>query len=91
MVEISEKCPKISDNGLVHLAGLTGLQELDLMSTKITDTGLQILARLKNLQVLILFDTQVTDMGVKNLEMVLPKCNIRANPRKKSPTPTTST
>ena len=33
------KCTKITDAGLVHLKGLTNLQELDLSRTRTTDAG----------------------------------------------------
>ena len=32
---------KITDAGLEHLKGLTGLRELDLVETQITDSGVQ--------------------------------------------------
>ena len=39
VVEVRLVGPKITDAGLVHLKGLTGLQVLFLMNTKVTDAG----------------------------------------------------
>ena len=39
------KCTKITDAGLVHLKGLTNLQELDLSRTRTTDAGVAVLQK----------------------------------------------
>jgi len=62
---------QITDAGLVHLAGLTSLQELF-----VTDAGLVHLKGLTSLQTLGLGNTQVTDAGVAKLKEALPNCEI---------------
>ena len=68
--------PKITDEGLVHLKALTGLQTLNLSHTKVTDNGLVHLKGLTNLRSLNLINTKVTDEGVENLQKELPNCKI---------------
>ncbi|MCE9543933.1 MAG: hypothetical protein K8T25_00180 [Planctomycetia bacterium] len=58
---------KVTDSGLEHLKGLTGLRRLDLDGTQITDNGLEHLKGLKALQTLWLNETQVTDNGLEHL------------------------
>jgi Leucine-rich repeat (LRR) protein len=58
----------ITDEGLEHLEGLTGLQQLFLSNTKITDDGLKYLKRLTRLQQLYLDGTDITGMGLKHLK-----------------------
>jgi hypothetical protein len=58
----------VTDIGLKHLQGLTGLQSLQLQSTQITDAGLRSLAQLTNLGTLDLRNTAVTDAGLEHLK-----------------------
>ena len=58
---------KISDAGLVHLAGLTDLQQLGLGLTTIGDAGLVHVAGLTNLHVLVLASTKISDHGLVHL------------------------
>jgi hypothetical protein len=67
---------KVTDAGLVHLKGMTGLQELYLNGTKVTDAGLVHLKGLTELQWLDLDNTEVTGAGVRMLRAALPKCEI---------------
>ena len=57
----------VTDARLEELAGMKGLQVLNLSGTQVTDAGLKELAALKGLQELHLFGTQVTDAGLKEL------------------------
>jgi hypothetical protein len=66
----------ITDAELVHLKGLTNLQEINLCCTQITDAGLVHLNRLVSLKRLYLIATQITDAGVKKLQHALPNCKI---------------
>ncbi len=68
---------QITDAGLVHLEGLTSLQELNLDNThQITDAGLVHLEGLTSLRMLFLHNTQITDAGVAKLKEALPECDI---------------
>ena len=59
----------IGNAGLVHLAGLVNLEELDLRDhTQFGDAGIAQLAHLRNLQRLYLGHTNVSDAGVANLQ-----------------------
>jgi hypothetical protein len=60
--------PKVGDAGLVHLAGLTRLEILELQGTGLTDRGLANLSGLTRLQDLSLGDTRITDAGLKHLK-----------------------
>jgi len=66
----------ITDAELVHLKGLTNLQEINLCRTQITDAGLVHLNGLVSLKRLYLIATQITDAGVKKLQHALPNCKI---------------
>jgi hypothetical protein len=59
---------QVSDAGLVHLKGLTGLKYLRLSHTKITGTGLLHLKCLGNLQVLDVSNSPATDAGLEHLK-----------------------
>ncbi len=60
---------KITDAGLVHLEGLTNLQELNLGCTAVTDAGLNHLKELSELRRLYLEGcTDVTDAGLARLK-----------------------
>ena len=58
----------MTDAGLAHLAGLTGLQRLYLGNTRVTDAGLAHLKELTGLRHLDLEETGVTDAGLAHLE-----------------------
>ena len=58
---------KVTDAGLVHLKGLTGLKSLALSGTQITDAGLVHLKALTKLQTLSL-PRQITDAGLVHLK-----------------------
>jgi len=77
VVEVNLMRTQITDEGLVHLKALTGLQSLSLSGNKITDAGLVHLKGLTKLQVLGLRGTQVTDQGVADLKKALPNCGIQ--------------
>jgi hypothetical protein len=59
---------KITDAGLVHLQGMTLLQDLDLSGTAITDAGLKNLQGLTGLTSLNLNRTKITDAGLVHLQ-----------------------
>ena len=59
---------RITGDGLVHLKGLTKLQDLNLAQTKITDAGLEHLKGLSKLQELHLESTEITDTGLLHLK-----------------------
>ncbi|MCS6850257.1 MAG: hypothetical protein NZ700_03690 [Gemmataceae bacterium] len=56
---------RVTDAGLKELAGLKGLQSLDLLGTRVTDAGLKELAGLK-LKELYIPDQARTDLGLKH-------------------------
>ena len=57
---------KVTDAGLVHLKGMTGLEVwLGLSDTKVTDDGLKHLEGFTKLRSLTLHRTQVTEAGVR--------------------------
>ncbi len=58
----------VTDAGLAHLKGLTGLWGLELYSAPITDAGLVHLKDLTGLRVLDLRGTQITDAGLVHLK-----------------------
>ena len=66
----------VTDEGLVHLKGLTKLETLGLGRTQVTDAGLVHLKGMTNLKRLYLHYTQVTAAGVAELKKALPKCLI---------------
>ena len=66
VVEVDLRTSKITDTGLVHLKGMTGLQVLYLTDAKITDAGLVHLKGMNKLQVFTLPD-QITDAGLVHL------------------------
>ena len=67
---------QITDDGLVHLAGLTKLETLNLWNTQITDNGLVHLVGLTALRRLGLTVARVTESGLAELERKLPNCKI---------------
>lgn len=74
-----EGCNQVTDAGLKHLAGLSGLKELNLQGTKVTDAGLKHLTALTSLETLSLGKTQVTPGGVAQLQKALPQCKVRTD------------
>ena len=66
----------VSDAGLAHLSGLTGLQRLYLSDTGVTDAGLAHLTGLTGLHVLYLYRTRVTDAGVAAFRAAHPGCEV---------------
>jgi hypothetical protein len=58
---------QVTDQGLVHLQGLTRLRLLVLPSAT-TDAGLAHIQQLRNLRELVLVDTQVTNSGLEQLD-----------------------
>jgi hypothetical protein len=62
------KSDGMSDAGLVHLKGMTGLRELQLYGTNVTDAGLVQFMGLTNLKELVLGDTKITDAGLVHLK-----------------------
>ena len=67
---------QVTDAGLVHLAGLTRLRELNLGETKVTDAGLEHLRGLNQLDSLHLAGSKVTSTGINGLQEALPNCLI---------------
>ncbi len=68
IVGVNLTSTKITDAGLVHLQGLTSLQELILRNTQITDAGLVHLEGLTSLGWLHLYNTKITDAGLVHLQ-----------------------
>lgn len=60
----------IDDSILVHLAHLTGLQELYLSNTSVSDEGLQLLQSLHGLKRLNIYHTKIGDTGLMNLALL---------------------
>jgi serine/threonine protein kinase len=58
---------KVTDAGLEHLKGLSGLIGLDLLGVKISDEGLKRLRGLENLSFLTLDSDAITDAGLEHL------------------------
>ncbi|MFN0196471.1 MAG: leucine-rich repeat domain-containing protein [Planctomycetaceae bacterium] len=58
----------VSDAVLVHLRGLTNLQELNVSDTKVSDAGLEHLMGLTKLTHLYLNFTQVSDDGLEHIK-----------------------
>jgi hypothetical protein len=74
VVKVTLSNKPVKDADLVHLKGLTKLQELRLGGTQITDRGLEHLKGLTDLRKLILDRTEITDDGLKRLA---PLTNLR--------------
>jgi hypothetical protein len=66
-----------TDEGLVQLEKLKRLEVLRIWNCPVTDAGLVHLRGLNHLTRLELMGTQATDEGVKDLEKVLPNCDIQ--------------
>jgi Leucine-rich repeat (LRR) protein len=59
---------QVTDAGLEHLKGLTGLKVLWLGGTHVTGSGLKFLKGLANLEWLDLERTRITDAGLEHLK-----------------------
>jgi hypothetical protein len=70
----------VTNEALKELAGLTGLNYLNLYRTQVTDAGLKEFVGLKSLRDLDLSQTKVTSAGMAELRMALPKCIIARLP-----------
>jgi len=66
----------VTDAGLAHLHGLTGLERLWLNSTQLTDAGLAQIHGLTGLKWISFGGNQVTDAGRAKLRQALPNCRI---------------
>ena len=69
---------KITDAGMKHLVGFPELTELRLGLTRVSDASHEEMIHLKRLRTLIVGDF-VTEAGIKELELALPECMIRAS------------
>lgn len=67
----------ITDAGVVHIAQIPNLEEVDLQYSQVTVPGLEPLHRLKNLKGLVLNGSQADDLDA--VSAVFPKCRIDAN------------
>jgi hypothetical protein len=68
---------RVTNAGLSHLRGLTGLRVLWLYDTPISDAGLVHLQELTGLRVLNLRSTLVSPGAVDALQQALPQCEFR--------------
>jgi hypothetical protein len=68
---------RVTNAGLSHLRGLTGLRVLWLYDTPISDAGLVHLQGLSGLRVLNLRSTLVSPAAVDALQQALPQCEFR--------------
>jgi hypothetical protein len=68
VIRVSLSYTRLSDAGLAHLKGLTGLQGLSLDDTQVSDAGLVNLRGLTGLQELYLSGTRVTEAGLVYLK-----------------------
>ena len=68
VIKVTFNGSQITDEGLVHLTGMTDLRALDLtLCTNVTDAGLVHLKQLTKLEELVLNGTQITDAGLVHL------------------------
>ena len=72
---------EIDDAGLVHIDGLSNLQELYISETKVTDRGLVNLRGLPKLWKLVAEKTGVTEAGCRELQHALPDLSAFFSPR----------
>lgn len=61
---------RVTDEGLVHLRGLTDLNWLALSETAVGDPGLVHLVGMQNLDWLMLEDTRITDRGLETIAKI---------------------
>jgi hypothetical protein len=64
LIQLSLEGTRVTDQGIVHLLGLTHLRHLDLDGAPVGDGAAEALAELGSLQTLSLMDTRLTDVGV---------------------------
>jgi len=67
-----ESPERISDAGLVHLKGLTNLEDLGIQNTLVTDAGLEHLKGLSRLKTIFLQGSRVTQAGVDKFMTAMP-------------------
>ncbi len=60
--------PKVDDAMLARIAGMHGVEELDLSESMVTDAGLAHLRRMKNLKALHLDKTRISDAGLLHIQ-----------------------
>ena len=70
-----ERCPKVTSQGMVHVAELSSLEKLFADGTSIDDAGLAHLAGLRTLTTLDVSHTKITDAGLAHLTD-LPKLEV---------------
>ncbi len=58
----------VSDAGMMHLAGLTNMERLNVSGSDLTDKGLSYLAGMKKLNHLTVSDGNFTEKGLRHLE-----------------------
>ena len=68
---------QVTDEGLDHLATMTGLKTLTLKRVPVTDEGIPALIKLKSVKRLNLWGTRVTMDGAAKLRAALPDCDIK--------------
>ncbi len=76
VVSVSLYSRELADTDLVHLNGLTNLEDLSLGYSKISDAGFVYLKGLTKLRRLRIGCTQVTDAGSAELQKALTDCKI---------------
>jgi Leucine-rich repeat (LRR) protein len=67
---------KIDDTAAETLGRLDNLFYLDVSGTKLTDKSVPYLGRLSHLEHLIISDTDISEKGYRELESMLPNCDI---------------
>jgi hypothetical protein len=75
---------EMSDEIMLHLAGLQELEDLSL-GPGVTDRGLECLRGMQKLRKLDLTATKVTEVGIDRLAETLPDCLIHCRPPKQEP------
>jgi hypothetical protein len=70
----------ITDAGLVHLAGLTGLRWLRLADTAMSEAGIVHLEKLINLPFLDVSRTKADDFVAQDVRRALPKAKVLFTP-----------
>ena len=68
----------MTDEGLIHLAGLSNLEELRLSRTQVTDVGLSHIHGLKALKRLDLRETSVSDQAIAELRSAIPALKVQS-------------
>jgi serine/threonine protein kinase len=73
--------PQITDEALSMVGVMTQLRSLHIQDSAVTDSGIRKLRNLSALVDLDLSRSRVTAEGVRQLQELLPKCNIRWEPK----------